>query len=207
MPFPAAALLALGSMLTALVLTTAACSAGGSEEPKPTVPSGGLESAGPWTDEFRAALDHGVSAFEAEILADGAVTSAEVEAAHDRVDRCLADSGLSIDYDPDGGFELVSLDERYPDGFFERSDPILRACEKESDEYVTYLFAETRRNPERRDDAEITVPCLIAAGLVDNGYTEQQWRDDSDADTLPFDSTSEPARQCDFDPLGLWRDR
>ncbi|WP_144710195.1 hypothetical protein [Curtobacterium pusillum] len=143
--------------------------------------------------------------FEERILADGSVTPEEVEAAHDRVRRCLADSGLGINYDPDGGFELQSLDGKYPDGFFERSDPILRSCEKRADEYVTYLFEETRRNPERRDDAEITVPCLQAAGLVGKDYSEQQWRDDYDADTLPFDSTSDEAVQCRLDPLGLWR--
>lgn len=164
-----------------------------------------LEPAGPWVDEFQAALDDGVSEFEGQILADGAVTAEEMAAAHDRVGRCLADSGLAIDYDPDGAFGVESLDGEYPDDFFERSDPVLRSCEKESDEYVTYLFEQTRRNPERRDDAEITVPCLQAAGLVGEDYTDQQWRDDHDADTFPFDSMSESARQCDLDPLGLWR--
>lgn len=164
-----------------------------------------LESAGPWAEEFRAALDDGVSDFEFEILADGDVTTAELEAAHERVGRCLADSGLRIDYDPDGGFGLESIDGRYPDDFFERSDPILRRCEQTADEYVTQLFEETRRNPRRLDDAKITVPCLRKAGLVGRDYTEEQWRKDYDADTLPFDETSDAAIQCRLDPLGLWR--
>lgn len=188
-----------------LIVPLAGCSA---TQPQPSGLSRSevtLESAGPWTDAFRAALDDGVSPFEERILADGSVTPEEVEAAHERVRRCLADSGLGIDYDPDGGFELESLDGKYPDDFFERSDPILRSCEERADEYVTYLFAETRRNPERRDDAEITVPCLQAAGLVGADYSEQQWRADYDADTFPFDSTSDEAQQCALDPLGLWR--
>ncbi|QSB24207.1 hypothetical protein [Curtobacterium sp. 24E2] len=164
-----------------------------------------LAMAGPWAEEFRAALDDGVSDFEFKVLADGEVTTAELEAAHERVGRCLADSGLRIDYDPDGGFGLESLDGRYPDGFFERSDPILRKCEETADEYVTYLYEETRRNPDRLDDAKITVPCLRKAGLVGPDYTEEQWRKDQDADAFPFDSMGEQAKQCALDPLGLWR--
>ncbi|WP_123937513.1 hypothetical protein [Curtobacterium sp. PhB137] len=164
-----------------------------------------LAMAGPWAEEFRAALDDGVSDFEFKVLADGEVTTAELEAAHERVGRCLADSGLRIDYDPDGGFGLESLDGRYPDGFFERSDPILRKCEETADEYVTYLYEETRRNPDRLDDAKITVPCLRRAGLVGPDYTEEQWRKDQDADAFPFDSMGEQAKQCALDPLGLWR--
>ncbi|MBT1623226.1 hypothetical protein KK101_11065 [Curtobacterium flaccumfaciens pv. oortii] len=168
-------------------------------------PDAHLEMAGPWAEEFRAALDDGVSDFEFKVLADGDVTTAELEAAHERVGRCLADSGLRIDYDPDGGFGLESLDGRYPDGFFERSDPILRKCEETADEYVTYLYEETRRNPDRLDDAKITVPCLRKAGLVGPDYTEEQWRKDQDADAFPFDSMGEQAKQCALDPLGLWR--
>ncbi|WIE65446.1 hypothetical protein DEI99_002620 [Curtobacterium sp. MCLR17_036] len=165
-----------------------------------------LRHAGPWADEFRSALDHGVSDSEASMLSDGKVTAAELEEAHEGVRRCLADSGLGIEYDPDGGFSLQALNGKYPDDYFERSDPVLRACEERYDEYVTYLFEQTRRNPERLDEAEITVPCLQRAGLVDRGYTEEQWRKDYDDDTLPFDWMDEKARQCELDPLGLWRD-
>lgn len=144
---------------------------------------------------------------EASMLADGRVTAEEVETAHEGVRRCLADSGLGIEYDPDGGFSLVSLTGKYPDDYFERSDPVLRACEKRYDQFVTFLFEQTRRNPERLDDAEIIVPCLREAGVVDRDYTTQQWRRDYDADTLPFDSMFGEARQCELDPLGLWRSR
>ncbi|OII15836.1 hypothetical protein BIU97_14335 [Curtobacterium sp. MCBA15_009] len=164
-----------------------------------------LEHAGPWSDEFKAALDDGASDYEASILADGRITTEEVEGAHEQVRRCLADSSLGITYDPDGGFRLHPFDREVDEGFFGWSDPILRACEKRYDEYVTYLYEQTRRNPERLDDAEITVPCLRKAGLVGRDYTEQQWREDLDADTLPHFELDDKARQCMLDPLGLWR--
>lgn len=188
--------------IAVLVASGCASTATGGPTPGSTA---ALEAAGPWADDFGAALADNVSPFEARILADGAVSSEEVEAAHDRVGRCLADSGFGIDYDPDGGFELQSLDDRYPDDFFERSDPVLRSCERKSDEYVTYLFSETRRNPDRLDEATITVPCLRDTGLVGSEYTEQRWRSDYEAGSFPFDETADAAVQCRLDPLGLWR--
>ncbi|ROP74715.1 hypothetical protein EDF19_0801 [Curtobacterium sp. PhB115] len=165
-----------------------------------------LEAAGPRADAFRDAVDSDVSDFEARILSDGRVTPQELESAHEQVRRCLADSGLGIEYDPDGGFSLPALDGEYPDDFFENSDPILRAGEKRFDEYVTFLFEETRRNPQKLDDAKITVACLRGAGLVGADYTERQWRKDYDADTLPFGDFDEAWTACRLDPLGLWRE-
>lgn len=194
------------ALLVGSALALSGCSAGDADTPRPSERApASLEAVGPWADAFREALDADLSDSEARVLADGRVTTQELEAAHEGVRRCLADSGLGIEYDPDGGFTLPALDGKYPDDFFERSDPILRACEKRHDEYVTYLYEETRRNPDRFDDAKITVPCLRDSGLVGKDYTERQWRKDYDADTLPFDETSDAAIQRRLDPLGLWR--
>ncbi|WP_420363739.1 hypothetical protein AABM26_05295 [Curtobacterium aetherium] len=165
-----------------------------------------LAHAGPWADEFREALGAGISSYEEKILADGQITTAEVEDVHGRVRACLADAGLGIEYDPDGGFDVLSLDGKYPDDFFDRSDPVLRACEKQYDEYVTMLFEESRRNPEKRDEATITVACLRRAGVVGKDYTERKWRAESDSGLVSFDEYDERAQQCRLDPLGLWRE-
>lgn len=165
-----------------------------------------LAPAGPWADEFREALGAGVSSYEEKILADGQITTAEVEDVHGRVSGCLADSGLGIKYDPDGGFDLLSLDGKYPDDFFDRSDPVLRACEKKYDEYVTMLFEESRRNPEKQDEAKITVACLRRVGVVGNDYTERKWRAESDSGVFSFNEYDKRAQQCRLDPLGLWRE-
>ncbi|PZE86312.1 hypothetical protein [Curtobacterium sp. MCBD17_032] len=193
-----------GAAVVSLVLT--ACASDGASGPHRGSSSASLHAAGPWADEFREALDHGVSAYEAAVLDDGQVTVAELEDAHDRVSRCLADSGYGIEYDPDGGFDLTALDGRYPDDFFERSDPVLRACEERYDEYVTMLFEETRRNPEKQDEAKITVACLRRAGLVGKDYTERKWRTEGDAGVFSFDEYAPAAVQCRLDPLGVWRE-
>ncbi|MFJ4295035.1 hypothetical protein [Curtobacterium sp. NPDC089689] len=195
--------LASAAVVCALMLP--GCSGVTTNSPSPHPGRSELKASGPWADDFRAALDDDVSDFESNVLSDGVVTPEELEATHDRVQRCLADSGFGIDYDADGGFALRALDERYPDDFFERSDPVLRACEQQSDEYITYLFGETRRNPDRLDEAKITVSCLRTAGLVGDDYSEQRWRSDQSAGAFPFDETADAAVQCRLDPLGLWR--
>jgi hypothetical protein len=80
-------------------------------------------------------------------------------------------------------------------------------CSAVYDSTITYLFNEIRRNPEKRDEAEISVACLRAAGLVGKGYTERRWRAEYDEGAFSFDEWSTDAVQCREDPLGLWRDR
>jgi hypothetical protein len=166
-----------------------------------------LELSGPWADVFAEALDESESAVEREILADGVVTSTELEQAHDGVRRCLADSGLAVDYSPDGGFELTDLDGDAPDMPFERSDAALQACETRFDSWVTFLFEQVRRNPERLDEGTIQVRCLADAGLVDPSYGRDDWEADDESGTFPFDTQSEAAQSCLRDPLGLWSGR
>jgi len=195
--------LAATAVASALLLSS--CSAPAERHEPDRSDGASLQSAGPWKADFREALRGGVSRYEAAILEDGRVTSAELEDAHAHVQRCLSTSGLHIAYDPDGGFALESVDGKYPDDFFERSDPVLRACEKRYDEYVTMLFQETRRNPEKRDEAEITVACLRKAGLVGKDYSERQWRKEDETGEYSFPGLDPRAQQCRFDPLGLWR--
>lgn len=182
-----------------LILVISGCA-----DPPATVDAPRTEG-GAWTEDSSEALAAGVSAYERSVLSDGKVTLADLEDAHDQVRGCLADSGLGIVYGVDGGFSLTALDGKYPDGFFERSDPILRACEKRYDEYVTMLFEQTRRNPEKQDEATITVACLRKAGLVPRAYTERKWRAENDTGVWSFKEFDPAAVQCQLDPLGLWR--
>jgi hypothetical protein len=183
----------------------AGCTGGQQRRAASTSDARSLTATGPWADEFRNALQHGVSSYEAAILRDGEVTPAELEDAHHHVRQCLGESGLDIAYATDGGFELESRDGKYPDDFFEWSDPVLRACEERYDQYVTMLFEETRRNPQKQDEAAITVRCLQKAGLVGKDYSERKWRAEYDAGVFSFPEYDVAAKQCTLDPLGLWR--
>lgn len=192
-----------GAVCVAVVLALGAsgCSdaGGGSASPTPSI------SAGPWATDFASAFDDSESGYERGVLADGRITTQELEDAHAKIDTCLRDSELTISYFADGGFEVGSTVGKSPSNDIGRTNEILEACEAEFDQSITFLFQETRRNPGKLDEAKITVPCLRKAGLVGPDYTEEQWRKDQDADAYPFDSMGEQAKQCALDPLGLWR--
>jgi outer membrane murein-binding lipoprotein Lpp len=199
-----AAAVVAGAVVVSLLL--AGCSADRTTKVDKSTDDASLRLAGPWAEDFRDALAHGVSDYEAGILADGQVTTAEVEDAHDRISRCLADSGYTIAYGADGGFEIGSLRGGAPSNDMKRTNSVLEACEEKYDEYVTMLFQETRRNPEKQDEAKITVACLRKAGIVGKDYTERKWQSEYDDGVFSFNDFDPRAQQCDLDPLGLWRD-
>lgn len=159
---------------------------------------------GPWASDFQTAYADAKSDFEREVLADGEITATEYEQSRNHVRSCLADSGLGIEWDERGGFALIAKNGQYPDGFFERSDPILRECESKWAGWIPILYEQVRRNPQKQDEAALQITCLRNAGLVDETYTKAQWRRDNENDALPFERRSGPATACELDPLGLW---
>ena len=87
-----------------------------------------------------------------------------------------------------------------------RTNRVLEGCEARWDSSITMLFEETRRNPQKRDEAAINVACLRKAGVVPKSYSERDWRAENDKGVYSFDEYSAEATQCRLDPLGLWRD-
>jgi hypothetical protein len=193
-------------LIAVAALAGCSTSSGAGDSSRTSSESLAAGTGGAWADEFQTALSDSRSDFERTILADGAVTDDELAAAHDGVRSCLADSGYDIKYFDEGGFEVSAKNGKYPDGFQERMDPVLRACEGQFDESVTFLYQQVRRNPERLDDATITVACLRKAGLVDPGYSNADYSAENDTGEWSFDDTSDAGRRCAADPLGLWMD-
>lgn len=184
------------------MLATVSCSATGPVEERG---ADDADFSGPWAEDFRTAYEESGSEYERSVIRDGAVSADELEDAHTRIDRCLRDSDLTIEYDPDGGFEIGSTVGDAPSNDMSRTNRVLEACEARYDQRVTMLFEQTRRNPEKLDDAKITVACLRESGLVGPGYSTRQFRDDYDSYEFPFGPFDERWRQCELDPLGLWR--
>lgn len=162
---------------------------------------------GPWAQEFSDAIAKSTSAAEREVLSDGVVTQVELEDAHSAVRRCLADSGLEIHYFPDGGFETSGPNGAVSTMPFEKSDAILQACEGRYDTWITFLYEQTRRNPEQQDEATIEVACLRRSGVVGGSYSRADWQAENDTGVFSFDTTSKQAKDCALDPLALWLDR
>lgn len=165
----------------------------------------GLE--GPWAQQFADAFARSESDSERAILADGVVTPVELEQAHDGVRGCLKDSGLTIEYYDRGGFGLGGSDGGEPPLGFEKSDALLRACEKRFDQTVTLMYEHTRRNPQNLDETTIEMACFKRHEVVPKSYSRADFEADRDAGTGPFVAMTGVARDCTDDPLGLWLDR
>lgn len=179
----------------------AACSA---EPQAHSSDNSSFSAAGPWAGEFAESVE-GASEFEKAILSDGAITPAELEEAQHRKRDCMLDSGIRWTIFEDGTSEGKSSDGGEL-GPAEEVNGTLRKCSHRFDRSVTYLFNEMRRNPEKQDEAAISVACLRAAGLVDASYTERRWREENDTGEFSFSQWDAAAVQCRLDPLGLWRE-
>ncbi|TDN41632.1 hypothetical protein EDF64_11729 [Curtobacterium flaccumfaciens] len=168
--------------------------------------AGDYSAAGPWAGEFAEAAAADLSDYQSRIIEDGEITAAELLEAQARASACMEDLGHRYTTSDDGRSESEPLPGHEDDGVDTVNGYMVR-CSGTYDSTVTQLFNEIRRNPEKQDEAEISVACLRAAGLVDRGYTERRWRDEYDAGVFSFDEWSADAVQCREDPLGLWRDR
>jgi hypothetical protein len=187
-----------------IVLIVAGCSA--------RVPHDGARSSDPsasgftgsWAQEFADASAQ-ANDYQRRILEDGRITASERAEVQARVSACMRDLGHRYTFFDDGGAESEPL-PGMPDEDVETVAAHVRRCGREHDGDITYLYNEVRRNPEKRDEAEITVACLRAAGLVGTSYTERRWRAEDDEGVYSFDEWDAGAVNCRLDPLGLWRD-
>ncbi|MBE7162505.1 MAG: hypothetical protein INR72_14790 [Williamsia herbipolensis] len=191
-------------VLVALVL--AGCSSRSPVHQPPAADPSQLGLTGPWAQDFADAMASSTSDYERKVLADGRVTDSELADAHHHVDACLRDSGYTIRYARDGGFDVDKLGRGSASDDMTRTNRVLEGCEARWDSSITMLFEETRRNPQKRDEAAINVACLRKAGVVPKSYSERDWRAENDKGVYSFDEYSAEATQCRLDPLGLWRD-
>lgn len=162
-----------------------------------------LPAAGPWAQEFGESLAL-ASDYEARVLRDGEISAAELADAQARDRACMRDAGYDLQVADDGTSSLSRIDGAdLPEAGI--VDSVRRRCAHQFDMSITYLFNEVRRNPEKQDEAKITVACLRKSGLVGRGYTERKWRSENDTGVFSFDEYDPAAVQCRLDPLGLWR--
>ncbi|WFR68169.1 hypothetical protein P9139_07660 [Curtobacterium flaccumfaciens] len=183
------------------VLLLAGCS---HEEVGPvTAHASEFTAAGPWAAEFAESAAT-ASAYQKAILSDGKVTADELAEAQNRASSCMKDFGYDYTTAEDGTSEASPLPGRKARDA-ETVNEYMLQCSGEFDSAVTYLFNEVRRNPEKQDEAKMTVACLREAGLVDGSYTERLWRAEYDEGVFSFSEWDPAAVQCRLDPLGLWR--
>jgi hypothetical protein len=189
-------------VVTVATVILAGCTAArpGDREAAPSAVPGG-----PWSPEFAEAREEG-SPYESRVLSDGVVTAAELSDSHRRVQTCMHDGGFDLAWSEENTYEVSASDgSELTTGIDAALEKTRLSCLDKWDHSITYLFTETRRNPEKQDEAAITVACLRKSGLVRRDYTERKWRSEYDIGVFSFDEYAPAAVQCRLDPLGLWR--
>jgi hypothetical protein len=194
---------ARGTTLVAVIAATGLVGCAHADAAPPVVDPSSFSAAGPWADEFAESASD-TSPYQRRILSDGTISAQEVADAQSRMSTCMRDVGYDYVTAEDGTSEASPLPGRKAEDAAAINDSKSK-CAKEFDSDVTYLFNEVRRNPQKQDEAEITVACLRAARLVDDTYTEREWRTQNDDGNFSFSPWDPAAVQCRLDPLGLWR--
>jgi hypothetical protein len=190
------------SCAAAVLLAVSLLGTGCAQEEPAARSTTGFEAAGPWAQEFADAVG---SPYQDRILADGVVTAAERADAQQRTSACMRDHGYRYEQADDGTAEAEPLHDQIES--IDTVSGFLRSCSARFDHDVSYLYDQVRRNPQKQDNATITVNCLHAAGLVGKDYTARMWRSEDETGKYSYDEWAAGAIQCRLDPLGLWRDR
>lgn len=159
---------------------------------------------GPWAVEFESAYVAAASEFVRIVLQDEQITDEEVAEARERFVACLAGVGYeATGFQPDGSFDLTP-----PQGASESTvREVHDRCSDESGESaIGSLHSWLRRNPENLDESTILAACLVRAGVVDVGYSAEQYRHDWESESGPLDPDGPGAaafRLCNADPLDI----
>ncbi len=177
---------------------------GCASEPGAPAPTTEFRAAGPWAAAFADAFSS-TSEYQRAVLRDGSITVSELREAEARTAACMLDLGYRYTTRDDGTAEAAPVEDALRDASADDANDAMARCTGAFSSDVTYLFGEVRRNPDKLDEARIAVACLRSAALVDDSYTEQDWREDTDDGRPPFSEWDPAAVQCRLDPLGLWR--
>ncbi len=138
--------------------------------------SSGPTADGPWATELRAAYAAAPTDFVREVLADGEVTSAEVQEALHRANECLAQAG------EDGGWfadpnEPTTFgtgwtpEDADPAAFFDCQCLWLGGCDDSAGMDLPNLFLGLRDNPLNVPRSDLIASCLHRHDLVADGFT------------------------------------
>lgn len=168
---------------TALALAALAC---GCQQTTPA-------AEGPWAADIEQARSEWASnEFVQSILADSAISEAELQDMRQRVLSCLADKGVTgASFSPSGTLSVPdqpvgsSISE-------EQQEEFVNACSIEAGQpIIEALEFDMRVNPDHRDINELYTQCLIRNKAVEPSFTAQELARAREsgtplASTLPF---------------------
>ena len=156
----------VGLLAAALVIVATAC---GCQQTTPA-------AEGPWAADIEQARSEWASnEFVQSVLADSAISEAELQDMRQRVLSCLTDKGVTgASFGPSG--ELSVLDQ--PGGSSvseEQQQEFVDACSIDAGQpIIEALEFDMRVNPDHRDINELFTQCLIRHKAVEPSFTAQE---------------------------------
>lgn len=168
---------------TALALAATAC---GCQQTTPA-------AEGPWAADIEQARNEWASnEFVQSVLADSAISEAELQDMRQRVLSCLTDKGVTgASFGPSG--ELSVPDHPVGSSISEeQQEEFVNACSIEAGQpIIEALEFDMRVNPDHRDINELYTQCLIRNKAVEPSFTAQELARAREsgtplASTLPF---------------------
>ena len=164
---------------TALALAATAC---GCQQTTPA-------AEGPWAADIEQARNEWASnEFVQSVLADSAISEAELQDMRQRVLSCLTDKGVTgASFGPSG--ELSVPDHPVGSSISEeQQEEFVNACSIEAGQpIIEALEFDMRVNPDHRDFNELFTQCLIRNKAVEPSFTVQEFARARESGT-PLDS-------------------
>ena len=151
---------------TALVLAATAC---GCQQTTPA-------AEGPWAADIEQARNEWASnEFVQSVLADSAISEAELQDMRQRVLSCLTDKGVTgASFSPSG--QLSVPDQPVGSSISEeQQEEFVHTCSIEAGQpIIEALEFDMRVNPDHRDINELYTQCLIRNKAVEPSFTAQE---------------------------------
>lgn len=151
---------------TALTLAATAC---GCQQTTPA-------AEGPWAADIEQARSEWASnEFVQSVLADSAISEAELQDMRQRVLSCLTDKGVTgASFGPSG--ELSVPDQPVGSSISqEQQEEFIHACSTDAGQpIIEALEFDMRVNPDHRDFNELYTQCLIRNKAVEPSFTAQE---------------------------------
>ena len=156
----------VGLLAAALVIVATAC---GCQQTTPA-------AEGPWAADIEQARNEWVSnEFVQSVLADSAISEAELQDMRQRVLSCLTDKGVTgASFSPSG--QLSVPDQPVGSSISEdQQQEFVSTCSTDAGEpIIEALEFNMRVNPDHRDINELYTQCLIRNKAVEPSFTAQE---------------------------------
>jgi hypothetical protein len=151
---------------------------------------------GPWADEFQRYYAEAKTDIGRSMLADGRVSDMEFAEAMSIIEECYANDGFTVEYD-EYGFETVTATTGTEDPLDEMGKCAF------ADDGAVVLFYQVQANPDNTDQETLIAECLGRAGLVERGFSREDFIAATETEKLPWDRADPLSAECFRDPLGL----